>query len=113
MDRETIDFSATVQNAIVNLGTRLGSDPIYPERGTNLFNDALGGRMVNEAWANHSANFAALRTLAFIQNTGDPTSQHAMAELRLAATSVKNQTVTFRVAARSVSGEIRGDVAVI
>lgn len=108
-----VEFAATVQNAMVNLGTRQGSDPIYPDRGTRLWEDAVRGRMVNLAWANHSANFAALHTLAFIQNTEAASNANRLSDLRLLATEVKDQRLVLQVGARSAWGEQVGAVAVV
>lgn len=58
-------FAAAVQNALVNLGTAQGSDPLYPERGTTLQQAAVEGRLIDLNSAQHNANFAAVDTLAF------------------------------------------------
>jgi hypothetical protein len=61
------DFSATIQAALVNMGTNRGSDDAYPQRGTMLLRDAVSGRLVSEQVAQHAVNFAAVDTLFFVR----------------------------------------------
>lgn len=105
------DFDATVQNALVNTGTRLNSDAVYPDRGTELMKDAAAGRMVNLTSANHMANFAALRTLAFIQKTEKQSNPFKLQDFKLRSRSLKDQHLELDVKATSVTGEVRGSVA--
>ena len=67
-------FQCVVQNALVGLGTAQGTDPVYPDRGTNLQKDAAVGRLIDLHSAQHASNFAALDVLAFSRETeaGDP-----------------------------------------
>lgn len=59
------DFDATIQNALVNIATRSGTDKIYPSKGTELLKRALEGRIVGLNSANHEAQVAAVSTLFF------------------------------------------------
>lgn len=75
-------FDAAVQNALVNLGTVQGSDPLFPDRGTHLQRDAAEGRLIDLNTAQHSSNFAALDTVIFArQHTAetDPSALDALA----------------------------------
>lgn len=53
------------QNALVNLLTAVGSDRVYPDRGTRLFAAGTQGIIHDVRSAQHEANFAALDTLTF------------------------------------------------
>jgi hypothetical protein len=66
-DRSVSEFSATIQAALVNIGTNRGSDDAYPQRGTTLLRDAVSGRLVSEQAAQHAVNFAAVDTLFFVR----------------------------------------------
>lgn len=61
------DFAATAQNCMVCLGTQLGSDLIFPSKGTTLLRKALTGGLMNQRSAEHEANFAGLDILHFVR----------------------------------------------
>lgn len=69
LDQLVSGAECEIQNALVNIGTTQGSDALYPSRGTNLLTEAVKGAIVDMNSARHSANFAALFTLNFIQET--------------------------------------------
>jgi hypothetical protein len=77
------DFGAAVQNSLVNIGTQQGSDPIYPERGTTLQEDAVAGRLIDLNSAQHSSNFAAVDTLAFARAFTPADDPHSVASVQL------------------------------
>lgn len=106
-----VDFDTTVQNALVTLGTDAGSDPIFPDRGTALLLSATSGMMVNQVYANHAGNFAALDVLAFIQETELQANPYKMQNFTLVSTSLTNDNVIFTAQATGVNGEIRGITA--
>ena len=54
-----------IQNALVTVGTFLGSDPIFPDRGTELLDAAVRGALIDQASRRHYCNFAALDVLFF------------------------------------------------
>lgn len=58
-------FDATVQNALVNIATRNGTDRIYADKGTSILARAVEGKIVGMNEANHQAQLAALDTLYF------------------------------------------------
>lgn len=106
------DFETTVQNALVNIGTARGSDPIYgDDRGTDLLLDAVSGRMVNNAWANHAANFAAVSTLVFSQRVDPAGDPHGLREFRLKNAKITGQKLELSAQAVAADGEIRGVIA--
>lgn len=59
------DFDATIQNALVNIGTRNGTDRIYTDKGTTILTEATNGKIVGFNTANHVSQLAALDTLFF------------------------------------------------
>jgi hypothetical protein len=58
-------FDATVQNALVNIGTRNGTDKIYPDKGTTILKSAVEGKIVGLNVANQESQLAAVDTLFF------------------------------------------------
>ena len=102
------DFESTVQNALVNVATAQGSDPIFPDRGTDLLLDGVSGRLVNNTWANHSANFAAIATLVFSQSVDDPSDPHRMQNFTLKGAKILGQTLLLSAQATSADGQKMG-----
>ena len=107
------DFETTVQNALVNISTAAGSDPIYPDRGTDLLLDGVSGRLINNTWANHSANFAAISTLVFSQSVDDPSDPHRLQNLTLQGAKIRGQTLMLSAQATAVDGQKMGILAKI
>jgi hypothetical protein len=103
-----VNFDATVQNAMVNLGTDLGSDPIFKDRGTYLLQDAVKGRMVNLQWANHTANFAAMRTTAFCKAYDTANNLYGLQSLNLSASTFNTYRLRFDLTATCVDGTVVG-----
>ena len=101
-------FDATVQNAMVNLGTLLGSDSLFPDRGTYLLNDAVSGGMINLQWANNFANFAAVRTMVFSKNNAAPGDEYGLQNLSLKASVFNINRLQLFLTATCVDGETRG-----
>lgn len=64
-DSKVSGFDATIQNALVNIGTRAGTDRIYPGKGTSILDRAVEGKIVGFNAANHESQLAALDTLFF------------------------------------------------
>jgi len=102
------DFETAVQNALVNVATDLGSDPLYPDRGTNLLLDGVSGRLINNAWANHSANFAAVQTLVFCQTVDDSADTHRLQNFLLAQANIVGQKLTLSAQAVAADGQRTG-----
>jgi hypothetical protein len=102
------DFDTTVQNALVNLGTMINSDLLYPDRGTYLMLDAVQGRMVNLQWANNSANFAAIKTIVFSQNNDLVGNPFILQTLTLTANVYNINQLTLNVSAVCVDGTTVG-----
>ncbi len=62
---EVDGFDAVVQSCTVNLLVSKGSDPLFPDRGTDLLTRALSGAVFSSQSARHAANFASVDTLFF------------------------------------------------
>ena len=102
------DFDTTVQNALVNLGTRMGSDWIYSDRGTDLQAQGARGQMLDPQWATHSANFAALETVAFSRSTAQTTDEARLQQMNLQVAYLRADTLGLAVQRISDQGEIVG-----
>jgi hypothetical protein len=105
------DFNTTVQNSMVNLATQIGSDTLYPDKGTNLLMDAVQGLMINQQWANNSANFAAIKTIVFSQNNDLPGDPFSLQTLSLTADVFNIYNLNFSVTAVCVDGTVVGATA--
>ena len=106
-------FDATVQNAMVNLGTLIGSDSLFPDRGTHLLQDAVSGGMINLQWANIYANFAALRTMVFSKNNNTPGNTAGLQTLSLKASVFNLNRLQLFVQATCVDGSTRGIATIL
>jgi hypothetical protein len=67
--------------------------------------------MINSAWATHSSNFAALRTLSFIQQTELQSNPFKLQTFTLRCSQVTDQTVALEVQATSIDGTVIGIIA--
>lgn len=56
---------ATVQDAMVNIGTRQGSNPLNEDEGTTLQEDTLNYALVSSNYLTHTCNFAGSDTKFF------------------------------------------------
>lgn len=109
--RPVRDFDSTVQCALVNVGTSKGSDPVFVDRGTDLKIDGAQGRMATEIWSNHSANFAALRTLSFVQQNDMESNSWKLQEFTLRCEKLVLDTAVLAVQAVSSNGTVVGGLA--
>jgi len=103
-----LDFATTIQNALVTLGTKRGSDPLYPDRGTTLQLDGMNGAMVNAVWTNHTANFAALLVLNFSQKTDIQSNPFKMQTFALTSIDLEDQSVLLNIYTTCVNGTTVG-----
>lgn len=53
------------QKYLLNTAVTKGTDPIYPDRGTDMLRQSIGGTIVDTNEAMHTGNFAAVDTLYF------------------------------------------------
>jgi len=105
-------FQAIVQNAMVNIGTRQGTDPLYTDRGTNLQLDAAAGRLIDLNSAAHSSNFAALDTLAFSRATAD-NDPSGLSQVNLAPAQFSGGSLSLEAKFQSVDGQSVGKTIIV
>jgi len=113
-----LDLAATVsglaalaQNALVNIGTHAGSDPVFPTRGTGLMRAAVEGRLVNATTARHHANFAAVDTLFFMRGTDPAGETPRLARVWLTQESFDGARLTLSARFESTEGTSMGTLA--
>lgn len=100
------NFYSTVQNAVVNVGTKKETDKIFISKGTTFFEKAVAGGVNTLLEASHSSNFAADETLRFYQKT-DNNTDVKLAVFRLTPTSfVQGEKLEVSVYAESSDGHI-------
>lgn len=111
-DKTTIDLNAVVedknlyeQKVLVNMVTVKGSDHMYEDRGTDLLQDAIYGKVYNQASAIHAGNFAALDTIFFIRST-DPEdvagSDFTVTDINVTGISYINSTNTLNLSVQVI-----------
>jgi hypothetical protein len=66
------DIGCHAQNAMVVLATSLGSDPVYPEKGTDMMKHALYGMFSTVEQTQHELNFAAVDAMFFVAENDHP-----------------------------------------
>lgn len=101
-------FGATVQNALVNIGTGQGTDPVYPERGTTLQRDAVDGKLIDLNSAQHASNFAAVDTLAFTKTYTPESDTSNLSEVRLEPADFTGTRLMIDAIFTSVAGQTVG-----
>lgn len=108
LDQTVADADCEIQNALVNVGTARGSDPMYPLRGTNMLKEATSGAVVDLDSARHVANFAALYTFDFIRSTLPDLmkdSPHRIVQLKLSVKDFDGVLLDL-----SISGQLQSGV---
>jgi hypothetical protein len=106
-------FNTTIQNALVCLGTALGSDQIFTSRGTSLLADANQGGLTDINAANQAASFAASEVLIFTQQYDDPTNVYRLTDFELTALALQNQQLTATILASDANGDTIGTTTAI
>lgn len=103
-DNPVKDFECTAQNALVNIGTRKGSDPMFPERGTDLLKTALSGAIVDLNSAAHASNLAAVDTLFFSRTWEQAGNTERMAKVQLDPLSIQDRCLQLDAVFTSTDG---------
>lgn len=113
----TVDFSETAsgfesaaQNAMVNLVMPRDSDPLHPDRGTDLFKDAVVGSLVDVGERAHATALAAEQTRLFLKFAADdmglsPDDPARMARAQLSTKEISLNIIVFNAVFNSVGGE--------
>lgn len=96
---EVTGFDTTVQNALVNVATRQGTDVIYPAKGTVLLKNAVAGKIAGINDANHEAQLASLQTLYFSREYETSVkSTDKLEVMKMAPVSYDGQSLRLTVA---------------
>ena len=111
VDKFREGLGATVQNAMVNLGTDRGTDITLSRKGTNLLKTAVSSGLPSRNLAQHIANFAAVDTLFFSRATDRVTDGDSLETITLLPDSISSQRVVFSAQFRSVDGREVGDAS--
>lgn len=97
------------QNAMVNLGTRKGSDHIDEERGTTLLEEATLGSLIDEGEQDHAAAYAAEQTRLYLRNQEDAENieddNEKIAEVGLEVKDMDLKKIVFNAYFVNVNGQ--------
>ena len=96
-------FEATVQVALVVLGTVRGDNRVLPDAGTDLLIAGVTGLMSDLQSTKHQANFAAAETLELINN--NTTDGTGLSGVWLEVQDFAPPSVAFNAAFRSETQE--------
>lgn len=99
-------FNASTQHALVNLLSRRGQDPLFPDRGTTIVSRALAGVLIDNRAAEHEANFAAADTLFFGREHDVAASSDKLADLRLEIITLNTLQLDLAATFVSVDGRV-------
>ena len=102
---EVDGFWPTVQNAVTFLGSKTGTDVIFPKKGTDIHTDAVSGGMITSEIFARALQDVAVKALQFSNRTEDDFNEHELSnfDLNLAGWSGSSAGVT--VNATSSQGE--------
>lgn len=95
---------AAIQNVLVNILTAAGSDPVFPERGTDFTRDMLSGAAVDIRSATHVGNFAASDSLFFSRSYDTASGNDALAEIVL--TPDPDSSIDFEASFRTADNRV-------
>lgn len=103
----------TIQNALVNVLTPKGVDPVFPDRGTNFVVSMLDGSAIDLRSASHVANFAASDTIFFLAEHGAADIADSLNQMTLTPsdTNISDMEASFETAdGRSFSYSLSGSL---
>ena len=107
-NEEVDGIDSEAQNALLNIGTIRGSDPIFPQRGTGIFLRGLQGKLGSRQAAIHEANFAAIDTLFFLRDTDPHTTNDKLSEVKLQVTEFSLGRLSLNALMTTLSGATVG-----
>ena len=104
-----LGFEAVTQNAMVNLGTRMGSDHIDEERGTTLLEAATLGSLLDAGEQEHAAAYAAEQTRLYLRDQEDAENiqdnDERIAEVGLEVKDMDLKKIVFNAFFVNVNGK--------
>ncbi len=106
-DEVVEDVLATAQVVLVNFGTGVESDPMFPDRGTALFKTTVS-RMLDPQDSIHEANFAAVDTLFFVRRYEPKLGQDKLDQIITSPVRLAPRTLTVPLQLRFTSGTVVG-----
>jgi len=93
---ETVDgYVSVIQSISMAIATTKGSDKIYPDKGTVIFESALKGKLVDEQSAQHESTFAGLQTLFFLQRVKTDSTK-SISDLSLVSQILSGQMLDIK-----------------
>lgn len=98
---EKKDFDLVIQNAMVNLGQRLGSSKIFPKKGTDILQEALAGGVIDPGSANRIGGTAAVQTLFFLRENEFPEVEETIRDISVLPDVHDNGSLKFQVGLKS------------
>jgi hypothetical protein len=107
------DFSALIQNALVNVGTSKGSDLGYPDKGTSLLKEAVSGFLTSDIAIVNQSKFAAIDTLFFSRQNSSDNFEEFIEEVELIPIDFDINTLSIQTRFLSSSGERVGNITSI
>ena len=103
-----IGFWPTVQNALVYIGQKADSDKIFPEKGTNLHNNAAAGGMVSPEIFEVALDQLASEIQNFTLDTDEDYNEHQLNNIDLELEIWDRDKARIKVSATSSTGEVIG-----
>jgi hypothetical protein len=98
-------FETIVQNAMVEVGQKTGSDIIYTKKGNELQNKAASGGLSTFERLGSEANFISIKITDFLNDTDDPDNEDKLLRLSLTVSEMDVDKARLMVHALSTNGE--------
>lgn len=96
----------SVQNALVNLLSERGRDPLYADRGTGILLEAVSGFVSTPRGAQHAANFAASDLLFFSREHDRAAPTARLRKITLLARIIGGNALELDTSFEIESGEV-------
>ena len=93
-----------MQDAVVNTATKLGSDAVFPTKGTEFFESAVGGGMFDRSSMAHEANYAAYTSKKFINNMQSHAQKERIGDFTLETLSMEGGSLIIKTRSKSTLG---------
>lgn len=102
-------FTSTVQNALVFVGQKKGTDKIYPDKGTTLHNNAVSGGLVSPETLEVALNELSVEAQLFINETEEyDYNDDTLASVDIELAAWEGDKARLNVLATSSKGETVG-----
>lgn len=101
-------FASTVQNILVEIGQKAGTDIIYQDKGNTLQKDSASGGLVDPASFSSAITTIATNVQNFVNDNEDPDNEETLYNLDLELQVWEKDAVRLNVVAKSTSGNVLG-----